>query len=256
MAAVTRASNRSRAVGVAVCLAAAAGAALAWRFAVTGRYESTTEAQLRSLHRTLLVVAVPAVTLVEGAIVYVVVRSADGDDAASVGASRRLELAWTVAIGLVCLWVGVLSLQTMAHPAVAGGARDPDTAAGGTSVTVTARQYGWTFEYEETGVRTSERLVLPATRPVTLRLTSRDVIHSLSVPGLGLKRDALPGQVTTVRTTPTETGTFRLYCAEFCGPGHAEMTATVVVVSPESYDEWLHGNGRVARPPAVPDGGR
>lgn len=243
---------------VGLCLATALGGGLAAALAAGGGFDSTTETQLRSLHRTLLAIAVPAVVLVEGALVYVVCRFTGTESAVQPTESRRLELAWAVGIGLVLLAVGVLSMQALAHPAVfggeatAGGQAAPEASGDPVAVTVTARQYSWTFRYGESTVRTRDRLVLPADRPVVLRLTSRDVIHALSVPDLAIKRDALPGQTTTVRTTPTATGTYRLYCAEFCGAGHAEMTATVEVVPAAEYDAWLRDRRSAAGRASTP----
>lgn len=260
MTRVSLPDGRSGLVALAVCVTALLGTATAAWLATTGRYDSTTAAQLRGLHRALLVLAVPAVVLVEGALVYLVVRTGGKNgsqqrDRTQQSRIERLEVPWAVGMTLLFALVGVLSYQVMVHPAVFGGSAggggsvgDGGTAGGGgpaghpgdtLSITVTAEQYAWTVSYGDGAVRTRDRLVLPANRTVHIRLTSRDVIHSLSVPELGLKRDAFPGQYTTVRTTPTSPGTYRLYCAEFCGSGHARMTATVEVRRAGAFDEWL-----------------
>ncbi|WP_436931957.1 cytochrome c oxidase subunit II [Halosimplex halobium] len=240
-----------RVAAVTVGLAALSVVALAVG-ATGGGYDSTTEATRRGLHRTLLTVGLPATVLVEGALVYAVVRSSGDSPATPVGDRRWPELAWAVGVGAVLLLVGALSYQAMAPAAVGdatvrGPLSDPGenagTGAGGGAlvVHVTAEQWEWRFRYP-TANRTSERLVLPVDRAVVVRLRSRDVIHSFAVPDLGLKQDAVPGQYTYLRTTPTDTGRFRVVCVEFCGAGHSRMTAPAAVVARSEFANWTAGD--------------
>jgi len=91
------------------------------------------------------------------------------------------------------------------------------------------------------GVRVSntDTMVMPADRDVRLNITSRDLLHAVHVPGLGLKQDAVPGESNFIQTRATETGEYQLYCAEYCGVGHSGMLGTVEVVDREEYEEWL-----------------
>lgn len=69
----------------------------------------------------------------------------------------------------------------------------------------------------------------------TLRLTSADVLHSWSVPALGVKLDAIPGRVTSGSLAPTLDGCYVGYCSELCGIGHAVMPINVVAyTTPQS----------------------
>ncbi|WP_424019250.1 cytochrome c oxidase subunit II [Halorientalis pallida] len=207
--------------------------------AEVGGYASTTDAVTGGLARTLLAIAVPATLLAEGALAYALVR----DDAPLPANDRRLELAWTAGMALVVLVVGVVSYQAMASPAVSGSRTDSSVSPDAVTVEVVASQWNWRVTYPDAGVTVRDRIVLPANRTVRLKLRSRDVIHALSVPGLALRRDAFPGRTTTIRTTPTRPGSYRLYCAEYCGSGHARMTGRVVVVPPDDYRDWLDDPG-------------
>jgi len=256
-----RLARRIAVATVGLATVSAVGLAVA---ATGGGYDSTTEATRRGLHRTLLVVGLPVTVLLEGALVYAVVRFADGSPARPVGDRRWPELAWAVGVGVALLLVGALSYQAMAPAAVGDTAGrgplsepgesgvDEGRAGGGTVVVhVTAEQWDWTFRYP-TANRTSERLVLPVDRRVVVRLRSRDVIHSFAVPDLGLKRDAFPGQYTYLRTTPTDTGRFRVVCTEFCGAGHSRMTAPAAVVPRSAFANWTSGDAGRAVPDARP----
>ncbi len=65
--------------------------------------------------------------------------------------------------------------------------------------------------------------------PVTLELTTLDVVMGFNVPDLGVRADIVPGKVVRVRLVPDKTGTFAFFCDIFCGSGHEDMTGTIIV---------------------------
>ena len=85
----------------------------------------------------------------------------------------------------------------------------------------------------------ASELVLPAGRPVDLRLHAVDVIHGFAVPEMRLKQNAVPGQTVHLHFTPTDTGTYAILCTQLCGSGHYRMQANLRVVSTEEYEHWL-----------------
>lgn len=205
---------------------------------VFGGYDSVTEALVRNLHRQLLVVAVPLALLVQAMLFYAAVKFHGNDDPTPTEDRPRLEISWTIAVALILLFVGASSYLVLAHPMVS---TTPEATAqpADVRVDVTAQNWFWTFTYPGENVTTTNQLVLPTDRTVFFTVTSTDVIHAVHVPAIGLKQDAIPGQRNVVRTRLTDTGTYRLYCAEFCGAGHSKMTATVKVVPPTEYRAWL-----------------
>lgn len=207
----------------------------------TGGFDSTTEELIRTLNQHLLYIAVPITLLVESILLYTVLRFRKSDEPQPTRENRRLEITWTVATALVLVFVGVASYQVLAHPAV--NATPPETATDlpedAVNVTITGQQFLWTFEYPDANVTSQGPLVLPTNRTIVLQITSQDVIHSVHIPGLGLKQDAIPGQFTYIETEITNEGTYRLYCAEYCGAAHSDMLAEVRVVSPAEYERWL-----------------
>ena len=87
----------------------------------------------------------------------------------------------------------------------------------------------------------SSVLMLPAGRPVDLRLRSQDVIHGFFIPGMRLKQDAIPGMIGHLQFTPTVAGDYVILCSQVCGLGHARMQARLRVVSELEYDRWIAG---------------
>lgn len=148
----------------------------------------------------------------------------------------------TVYITVPLLIVGaifVLSFRT--RPATAGdGGRQTAL-----TVDVTGFQWQWRFDYPGRDVSVlgtpdqPPELVLPAGRPVDLRLHSPDVIHSFFVPGFLGKVDVLPGVDQHFRLRPVRPARYSGFCAEFCGLNHSRMNFTVRVVPAGEFDAWL-----------------
>lgn len=81
----------------------------------------------------------------------------------------------------------------------------------------------------------SKRLVLPTKTHVQVVATSVDVIHSWSVPSLGIKLDCCPGRLNESMIYLRREGTFYGQCSEICGVNHAFMPIVVESVSPDSF---------------------
>ena len=65
--------------------------------------------------------------------------------------------------------------------------------------------------------------------PVDLELTTLDRVHGFDVPGLELTAQIVPGETTHVRFTPDKAGRFLFHCDIFCGEGHEDMDAAIIV---------------------------
>ncbi|MBT9584345.1 cytochrome c oxidase subunit II [bacterium] len=117
----------------------------------------------------------------------------------------------------------------------------------GMQVGITAEQFLWTFSYPGEDTRlgtsddlTSDELHIPVGTNVTYQLQAKDVLHSLWIPAMRLKQDALPGRTEKGWMQATEMGTFDIACAEICGEGHSKMAARLVVQNRDEYQQWLH----------------
>lgn len=140
-----------------------------------------------------------------------------------------LEITWTLIPTLIVLtmfwygWKGYLSLANVPPDAL--------------PVQAVARQWSWSFVYP--GGRTSPKLVVPAKRAIRIDIVSKDVLHSLYIPAFRIKKDAVPGMTTHVWFQTPETGTFDLFCTEYCGLAHASMITTVEVLPAADFEAWL-----------------
>lgn len=162
---------------------------------------------------------------------------------ASEGMSHRIELAWAgillVAFLALFAWATKLYLDMYRGPA------DTHT------VDVVAKQWMWKVQHPD-GTREINTLHVPAGETIRLRITSQDVIHSVSIPAFRLKRDALPGRERFAWFQASEPGEYHLFCAEYCGAFHARMRGKVVVMEPAAFQRWL--DDRAAGDSPVADG--
>lgn len=97
--------------------------------------------------------------------------------------------------------------------------------------------YSWDYTYPN-GVQTQNVLKVPAGKPVLLRMTSRDTIHSHFIPDFRVKEDSMPGRVTYLWFYPQKPGEHIVTCAEYCGIMHSYMVGKVVVVPEAEFTAW------------------
>ena len=211
------------------------------------------------LYEITLWMALPIFLLVEGVLIYSLVRyrfRRGAPEPAQVRGNTRLEVGWTVAAAaiLVVLTAVTFALLPGIRDPEAGGANrgggvavaatdQPEAPPGGPSlnVRVVGQQYIWRYDYPGPGrLFTYHRMVVPTNTTVTLDITSQDVQHSFWIPELFGKADAVPGHTNDMWFKVTEEGVYRGNCAELCGENHAEMIGEVEAMSPERYLAWAN----------------
>jgi len=116
-------------------------------------------------------------------------------------------------------------------------------------VDVVGKQFAWEFHYENGYVADSangDAFRIPVDRRVRIQVTSQDVFHNFAIPELRVKSDAMPGQTTSTWFIAEETDTYQSACYELCGAGHSYMTAEVIVMPQEEFDDWYASVGEEA----------
>ncbi|MEX0983274.1 MAG: cytochrome c oxidase subunit II [Bacteroidales bacterium] len=150
--------------------------------------------------------------------------------------SVKLEIIWTVIpilLVLVMFYFGWMGWRPMQNP--------PEDAM---RVTAIARMWNFQFEYEN-GKRT-DSLYVPVNEPVVLDLKALDVLHSLYIPAFRVKEDMVPGRDKQMWFIPGQTGSYDIFCAEYCGLDHSYMYTGVRVMAAEEFEEWLLDTTAVA----------
>ena len=231
-------------------------------------------AQIRDLYNIIFGIAAVIFFVVEGLIIWTVVRyrrkPTDTELPAQTHGNAVAEIVWTVVPTLIVAFMFVISWQTLST--VEAVSPQPQL-----KVRAVAAQFLWTFDYMPADYDPTQQpppepvfsqttpegpeggLVLPVGRSVHLFLESPDVIHAFYVPQFLFKRDVVPGRVNNFEFTIDEDdagGTFHGQCAELCGVSHNAMHFDVVAKTGAEFDAWLEEAIAQANasPPPPPSG--
>lgn len=224
-------------------------------------HAASVDAVLASIH--VHMAAIFLVWLVVFAWALVRFRSGTQPEPRAQGAGRRWPL-----IAIAAIVAGdVLILVAQALPVWNARLAPPPPGADPLEIHIAAEQFAWNIHYPgPDGVmgRVSNDLIsasnplgidrddpaakddiglqnvltLPVGRTIVVALTSRDVVHSFTLPEMRVKQDAVPGQTARVWFTPTELGSWDIACSQLCGLGHYRMRGDVRVLSATDWERW------------------
>ncbi len=88
------------------------------------------------------------------------------------------------------------------------------------------------------------RAILPINLNIRAVVTSADVIHSLAIPRLGIKIDAIPGRLNQVGFFALRSGVYYGQCSEICGANHSFIPIALEIVPFSVFREWLQVNSQ------------
>src|SRR5262245_27858636 len=147
---------------------------------------------------------------------------------------RVLEIVWTVVPTVLAFgffWYGWQGYRYIKSP-------PPDAL----QIDVTGRMWSWNHAYAN-GVESPE-LYVPVNTAVKLNLHSQDVLHSYYIPAFKVKQDAVPNVPGLFLWFEAyQTGTYQVFCAEYCGMSHSAMWSKVHVVTADEFNTWLTTEG-------------
>nr|UKE80166.1 cytochrome c oxidase subunit II [Pyrota palpalis] len=83
------------------------------------------------------------------------------------------------------------------------------------------------------------RLVVPFKTQVRMLVTAADVLHSWTIPSLGVKIDATPGRLNQTNFLSNRAGLFYGQCSEICGANHSFMPIVMESISPNYFIKWV-----------------
>jgi cytochrome c oxidase subunit 2 len=235
--------------------------------------------EIYGLHMKIFYICVIIAVIVFGAMVFSIVTYRK-----SKGAVPDVTLVHNTTVELLWTAVPVAILVAMAIPAAKTLVQIEDTSHTDLSIKVTGFQWGWQYDYLDSGVayfsrldRKSDKarelmsgidpttvdhyllnvdrpLVVPVGSKVRLLITGADVIHSWWVPAFGVKKDAIPGFVNEAwfKVDTDKPGLYRGQCAELCGRDHGFMPIVVDVRSKEDFEAWLKDKAAEQKQAAAP----
>nr|YP_010464929.1 cytochrome c oxidase subunit II [Gonodactylaceus falcatus]UUL95404.1 cytochrome c oxidase subunit II [Gonodactylaceus falcatus] len=166
---------------------------------------------------------------------------------------QTIEIIWTMLPAVILLFIAFPSLRLLYlldevnEPAI--------------TLKTIGHQWYWSYEYSDFQqiefdsymIPTNElsdnnfrlldvdnRAVLPMNTQVRVLITAADVIHSWTVPSLGVKADAIPGRLNQVSFLMNRPGLFYGQCSEICGANHSFMPIVVESVSVDAFLNWIN----------------
>lgn len=201
--------------------------------------------QVAGLWWVMFALAAGVYVVVGGFVIYAILRGRWSRREPFVG--RRMSDDAFVVIGGIVVPIAILLVLAVLTVRTSTTARA--AVKGGVQIEVVGRRWFWDVRYPDAQVNTANEVRIPVNRPVTLKLTSTDVIHSFWVPDVAGKLDTIPGQTNYLHLRVTKAGTYLGECAEYCGLQHANMRLALIALPPADFDRWLTRRAAVVPSP-------
>lgn len=162
--------------------------------------------------------------------------------------AQRLETIWTIVPALLLIWLALPSLRLLYLL--------DEQSNRGIILKATGHQWYWRYEipFSNSGrfdsyiipendlnegdyrlLEVDNRAVVPFGIETTVIATSADVLHAWALPSIGVKIDAVPGRLNTIRIYVEKPGVYYGQCSEICGANHSFMPIVVEAVGLEDF---------------------
>lgn len=231
-------------------------AGLVWEFGTSIRHTLPLPGSLpiQLIDHVEVIMYILAIVLGGGtllAFIYAAVRYADVDDrrpaSMPINWRQKTFITWmavVISVLLITATVGATTLMTVdSGPPPSGEKYNTE---GSMTYKVVGVQWTWMVkpvEPKHLPFMMRRTIRVPANTTIHLEITSKDVIHSFAIQELGVKKDAVPGQVNDYWFVARDPGRYQINCAELCGAGHSQMTPELVVMPRDEYAQWVVDQG-------------
>nr|YP_009171567.1 cytochrome c oxidase subunit 2 [Mirhipipteryx andensis]AJW76422.1 cytochrome c oxidase subunit 2 [Mirhipipteryx andensis] len=165
---------------------------------------------------------------------------------------QTIEVIWTILPAITLIFIALPSLRILYLI--------DETVNPMLTLKTIGHQWYWSYEYSDfnqiefdsymkptNDLSTNEfrlldvdnRTVLPYKTQVRLLVTAADVLHSWTIPSLGVKIDATPGRLNQTGFFISRPGIFYGQCSEICGANHSFMPIVIESISPKTFINWI-----------------
>nr|AHV78306.1 cytochrome c oxidase subunit II [Lycodon ruhstrati] len=165
---------------------------------------------------------------------------------------EQLEAAWTVAPIMILILTALPSVRSLY---LMEEVFNPYL-----TIKATGHQWYWNYEYSDNVkisfdsymiqtkdlqhgsprlLEVDHRMVLPAGLQTRIVVTAEDVLHSWTIPSLGVKVDAVPGRLNQLPLATSRVGIFYGQCSEICGANHSFMPIAMEATPLHHFEQWL-----------------
>nr|QZP41138.1 cytochrome c oxidase subunit 2 [Geoscapheus dilatatus] len=165
---------------------------------------------------------------------------------------QLIEVAWTIAPAIILIFIAIPSLRLLY---LMDEINNPSI-----TLKTIGHQWYWSYEYSDflsvefDSYMTSQnemnsndfrlldvdnRASLPMNTFIRIIITATDVLHSWTVPSLGIKADATPGRLNQTSFLINRPGVFYGQCSEICGANHSFMPIVIESISTNKFINWI-----------------
>nr|APX40826.1 cytochrome c oxidase subunit 2 [Phaedon tumidulus] len=165
---------------------------------------------------------------------------------------QMIEIIWTILPTLTLIFIAIPSLRLIY---ILDEINNPMI-----TIKTIGHQWYWSYEYSDFKniefdsymmpmndmnlfnfrlLDVDNRVVIPFESQIRMLVTAADVIHSWTIPSLGVKIDATPGRLNQITFSSNRTGLFFGQCSEICGANHSFMPIVIESISPNYFINWI-----------------
>nr|WES13590.1 cytochrome c oxidase subunit II [Batagur affinis affinis]WGF19856.1 cytochrome c oxidase subunit II [Batagur affinis edwardmolli] len=165
--------------------------------------------------------------------------------------AQEVEMIWTILPAIVLITIALPSLRVLY---LMDEINNPHL-----TIKAMGHQWYWTYEYTDYKslefdsymipteilpnghfrlLEVDNRMVMPMESPIRMLISAEDVLHSWTIPSLGVKADAVPGRLNQSTFIVTRPGVFYGQCSEICGANHSFMPIVVESVPLKHFENW------------------
>nr|ARH53820.1 cytochrome c oxidase subunit 2 [Elaphrus cupreus] len=171
---------------------------------------------------------------------------------------QMIEVIWTILPAITLIFIALPSLQLLY---LLDEISNP-------SVTLKSIGHQWYWSYEYSNFKKMEfdsymipmnelnennfrlldvdnRIILPFNSQIRVLVSATDVIHSWTIPNLGVKIDATPGRLNQSNFFMNRSGLFYGQCSEICGANHSFMPIVIESVPTHTFINWIYNMNEI-----------
>nr|YP_009114352.1 cytochrome c oxidase subunit II [Cethosia biblis]AHL17256.1 cytochrome c oxidase subunit II [Cethosia biblis] len=165
---------------------------------------------------------------------------------------QMIELIWTILPAITLIFIALPSLRLLY---LLDELNNP-------FITIKSIGHQWYWSYEYSDFKNIEfdsymiqsndqssnfrlldvdnRIILPMNNQIRILITATDVIHSWTIPSLGIKIDANPGRLNQTSFFINRPGIFFGQCSEICGANHSFMPIVIESIPLKNFINWIN----------------
>nr|YP_009429102.1 cytochrome c oxidase subunit II [Rhipicephalus turanicus]ASW20677.1 cytochrome c oxidase subunit II [Rhipicephalus turanicus]ASW20679.1 cytochrome c oxidase subunit II [Rhipicephalus turanicus]ASW20681.1 cytochrome c oxidase subunit II [Rhipicephalus turanicus]ASW20683.1 cytochrome c oxidase subunit II [Rhipicephalus turanicus]ASW20685.1 cytochrome c oxidase subunit II [Rhipicephalus turanicus] len=165
---------------------------------------------------------------------------------------QEIEIIWTIIPAITLIFIAIPSLHLLYLT--------DETFNSQISIKILGHQWYWSYEYSDFNkefdsfmipesemmknsfrlLDTDNNLVIPINTNIKYLISSMDVIHSWTIPSLGIKMDAVPGRLNQSFSISSRPGLYYGQCSEICGANHSFMPISLEITSMKNFINFIN----------------